>query len=93
VNWGFAPGLLVMACLGAHLMGAAPRAAGWRLRSGRRVAVPPENRIMALTWVFLGFQAARSYSLIGPLRTGFRRICRIVGADNFIHVMRPGDIR
>ena len=43
-----------------------------------RVAVPEpvplENRIPALTWAFSDFQAARSYSLIRPLRTGFRRI-------------------
>ena len=35
------------------------------------------NRILRLTWDFRGCQAARSYSLIRPLRTGFRRIWHV----------------
>src|ERR1700683_4161603 len=38
------------------------------------VPVPLENRMLAFTWAFPGPQAARSYSLIRPPRTGFRRI-------------------
>ncbi len=36
--------------------------------------VPLENRILACDLCDLRCQAARSYSLIRPLRTGFRRI-------------------
>jgi hypothetical protein len=42
-----------------------------------RAPVPLENRILALTWAFSGLQAARSYSLIRPFRTGFRRIPQV----------------
>ena len=38
--------------------------------------VPLENRILGRELRFLGCQAARTYSLIRPLRTGFRRIWR-----------------
>ena len=39
--------------------------------------VPLENRIRQVTCRSSGRQAARTYSLIRPLRTGFRRICRV----------------
>ena len=39
--------------------------------------VPLENRIRQVTCRSSGCQAARTYSLIRPLRTGFRRICRV----------------
>ena len=38
------------------------------------VPVPPRNRILVCELGLLGSQAARTYSLIRPLRTGFRRI-------------------
>jgi hypothetical protein len=37
-------------------------------------AKPPENRILGRELRDLGCQAARSYSLMRPLRAGFRRI-------------------
>jgi hypothetical protein len=39
--------------------------------------VPLENRIRQLTCRSSGRQAARTYSLISPPRTGFRRICHV----------------
>jgi dihydrofolate reductase len=39
--------------------------------------VPPENRIRRVTCRSSGRQAARSYSLIRPLKIGFRRICHV----------------
>jgi hypothetical protein len=39
--------------------------------------VPLENRIRQLACRSSGRQAARTYSLIRPPRTGFRRICRM----------------
>jgi len=44
------------------------------------------NRVLAWTRAFSGFQAARSYSLIRPLRTGFRRIWRVLRSAG----MMPG---
>jgi 3,4-dihydroxy 2-butanone 4-phosphate synthase len=41
--------------------------------------VPLENRIWQLTCRYSGCQAACTYSLIRPLRTGFRRICPVPG--------------
>ena len=38
------------------------------------VPVPLENRILLCELRILGSQVARTYSLIRPLRTGFRRI-------------------
>ena len=46
-----------------------------RRHAGR--VVPLENRIRQLTCRSSERQAARTYSLIRPLRTGFRRICRV----------------
>ena len=45
-------------------------------RDMRADRVPPENRILSRELGLLGVQAARMYSLIRPLRTGFRRIWR-----------------
>jgi hypothetical protein len=42
--------------------------------------VPLENRILAHDLVLPGPQAARSYSLIRPLRTGFRLIWHVPGS-------------
>ena len=39
-----------------------------------RQPVPPRNRILVCELGLLGSQAAPTYSLIRPLRTGFRRI-------------------
>src|ERR1017187_10409953 len=41
--------------------------------------VPLENRILDCELRDLGCQAARWYSLIRPLRTGFRRTCHVAG--------------
>jgi hypothetical protein len=45
--------------------------------SKRRKPVPLENRIRQLTCRSSERQAARTYSLIRPPRTGFRRICHV----------------
>ena len=45
-------------------------------RDMRADRVLPENRILSRELGLLGVQAARMYSLIRPLRTGFRRIWR-----------------
>jgi hypothetical protein len=52
--------------------------------------VPPENRIPSLTWVFSGLEAARSYSLIRPPRTGFRRIWHVPGSAAVTRGAGPG---
>src|SRR5260370_216470 len=68
---------MITPCTGPVLFGIScrpPMPAVLHLISQERV--PLENRILVCELRLLGSQAARAYSFIRPLRTGFRRIWR-----------------